>query len=67
MITNKQKEFLEKLKKAYGLEPLPSFEKICHDLGFKSKNSIWQYFKKLLEWGYIKENLYTKYRDSHGS
>ncbi|MDD3012694.1 MAG: transcriptional repressor LexA [Candidatus Gastranaerophilales bacterium] len=55
MITQKQKDFLEKLKDKYGREPLPSFEKICEDLGFKSKNSIWQYFKKLLEYGHVKE------------
>jgi len=43
-------------KKKYGFKPLPSFEQIAKDLGFKSKNSIWQYFKKLLEFGYIKES-----------
>jgi len=55
MVTQKQKDFLEKLKSIYGKEPLPSFEKICQDLGFKSKNSIWQYFNKLLESGCLKE------------
>ena len=55
MITLKQKIFLNKLKKIYNKEPLPSFEKICKDMGYKSKNSIWQYFRKLIEYGYIKE------------
>ncbi|OGI20328.1 MAG: hypothetical protein A2255_10480 [Candidatus Melainabacteria bacterium RIFOXYA2_FULL_32_9] len=51
MITRKQKNFLNKLKETYGNKPLPSFEQICKDLGYKSKNSIWQYFKKLLDHG----------------
>jgi repressor LexA len=55
MITQKQKDFLEKLKDKYGKAPLPSFEKICSDFGLKSKNSVWQYFKKLLEYGYLQE------------
>lgn len=55
MITHKQKTFLNKLKEIYDKEPLPSFEKICKDMGYKSKNSIWQYFRKLIEHGYIKE------------
>jgi repressor LexA len=55
MITIKQKEFLNRLKEFYGNEPLPGFEKICDDLGFKSKNSIWQYFQKLMQHGYLKE------------
>jgi len=55
MITHKQKTFLNKLKEIYNKEPLPSFEKICKDMGYKSKNSIWQYFQKLIEYGYIKE------------
>jgi len=55
MVTEKQKNFLEKLKEAYGGEPLPSFEKICADLGYKSKNSVWQYFNKLMDCGLIRE------------
>jgi SOS regulatory protein LexA len=55
MLTLKQKNFLEKLKETYGSEPLPSFDKICFSLGLKSKNSVWQYFKKLIENGYLKE------------
>ena len=55
MLTKKQNEFLNKLKERYENEPLPSFKKICIDLGFKSKNSIWQYLKKLIEEGFIKE------------
>lgn len=56
MVTRKQKEFFNKLKEIYGNEPLPSFEKICKDFGYKSKNSVWQYFKKLIENGCIKEH-----------
>lgn len=49
MITNKQKEFFNRLKEQYGKQPLPSFEIIANDFGFKHKNSIWQYFNKLKE------------------
>lgn len=49
MVTKKQKQFLDKLKDFYGKDPLPSYEVICQDLGYKSKNSIWQYVQKLLE------------------
>lgn len=55
MITKKQKDFLNNLLQTYGKEPLPSFERICADLGFKSKNSVWQYVQKLIEAGLIKE------------
>jgi SOS regulatory protein LexA len=55
MITRKQKEFLNKLQEAYSNGLLPSFEQICKDLGYKSKNSIWQYFTKLMQQGFIKE------------
>jgi len=54
MLTQKQKEFFEKLKAAYGKEPLPSFEKIASEFGFKHKNSVWQYFKKFRESGLIR-------------
>ena len=47
MATEKQKEFLEKLKTTYGKDYLPSFEEIAKKFGFKHKNSVWQYFKKL--------------------
>ncbi|MCR5261367.1 MAG: hypothetical protein K6C94_05960 [Candidatus Gastranaerophilales bacterium] len=47
MSTQKQKEFLENLKQRYGKDFLPSFENIAKDLGFKHKNSVWQYFNKL--------------------
>lgn len=47
MSTEKQKTFFENLKKLYGKEPLPSYEQIAKDFGFKHKNSVWQYFKKL--------------------
>lgn len=55
MITQKQKDFLEKLKATYGKETLPSFEIIAKTFGFKHKNSVWQYFNKLKE-----ENLITE-------
>jgi len=55
MLTEKQKIFFEKLKELYGKEPLPSFEKIASDLGFKHKNSVWQYFNRLKELDLIKE------------
>ena len=54
-LSTKQKNFFENLKKAYGQEPLPSFEKIAGDFGFKHKNSVWQYFNKLKEFDLIKE------------
>ncbi len=54
-LSEKQKNFFENLKKAYGKEPLPSFEKIAQAFGFKHKNSVWQYFNKLKECGLIKE------------
>ncbi len=55
MLSGKQKTFFENLKNAYGREPLPSYEKIAQDFGFKHKNSVWQYFKKLKESDLIKE------------
>lgn len=55
MLTEKQKTFFENLKKIYGTEPLPSFEVIARDSGFKHKNSVWQYFSKLKEENLIKE------------
>ena len=54
MLTNKQKNFFEELKATYGKDPLPSFEKIAADFGFKHKNSVWQYFKKLKDFGLVK-------------
>lgn len=54
-LSEKQKTFFENLKKAYGKEPLPSFEKIAQAFGFKHKNSVWQYFKKLKENELVKE------------
>lgn len=55
MLSEKQKKFFENLKKNYGKEPLPSFEIIAKDFGFKHKNSVWQYFNKLKENDLIKE------------
>ncbi|MGD9580740.1 MAG: LexA family protein [Vampirovibrionia bacterium] len=54
MVTKKQTDFLNKLIETYGKEPLPSYDTICKDLGYKSKNSIWQYFQKLVEEEFIK-------------
>ena len=54
-LSQKQKDFFENIKKEYGKEPLPSFEKIAKTFGFKHKNSVWQYFKKLKEANLIKE------------
>ena len=55
MLSEKQKIFFENLKKSYGKEPLPSFEIIAKDFGFKHKNSVWQYFNKLKENNLIRE------------
>ncbi len=55
MASEKQKGFFENLKKLYGKEPLPSYEKIAKDFGFKHKNSVWQYFNKLREEDLIRE------------
>lgn len=48
MITRKQTIFLNKLIELYGKEPLPSIENIAKDLGYKSKNSVWQYFQTMI-------------------
>ena len=56
-LTNKQQEIYNKILELYGHEPLPSFDVISNDLGFKSKTSIWQYFQKFLELGLIKEKF----------
>lgn len=56
-LTNKQQEIYNKLLELYGNEPLPSFDLICNDLGFKSKNSVWQYFQKFIEQGLVKEKF----------
>ena len=55
MLTDKQKNFFEKLKETYGKEVLPSFEQIAKEFGFKHKNSVWQYFNKLKEENLIEE------------
>jgi repressor LexA len=56
MLTRKQTDFLQALIENYGKEPLPSYDKISEDLGYKSKNSVWQYFQKLLEHNLIRMN-----------
>lgn len=55
MLSEKQKSFFENLKKTYGKEPLPSYEKIAKEFGFKHKNSVWQYFNVLKDENLIKE------------
>lgn len=55
MLTEKQKTFFEKLKQIYGKNPLPSFDIIASEFGFKHKNSVWQYFNKLKEFDLIRE------------
>lgn len=55
MLTEKQKIFFEKLKESYGQDVLPSFEIIAKAFGFKHKNSVWQYFKKLKDENLIQE------------
>lgn len=55
MLTEKQKTFFEKLKESYGKDPLPSFERIAVEFGFRHKNSVWQYFNKLKEADLIRE------------
>jgi len=60
MLTKKQKDFFEKLKSLYGKDPLPSFERIAQEFGFKHKNSVWQYFNKLKEVGFI-DNIGEKF------
>lgn len=49
MLTDKQKDFFEKLKETYGKDVLPSFDIIAQQFGFKHKNSVWQYFNKFKE------------------
>ena len=46
-LTLKQNEFFCKLKDTFNQKPLPSFEKIKEAFGYKSKNSIKQYFNAL--------------------
>lgn len=69
MITQKQKEFLEKIKNLYGKEFLPSFETIAKALGYKHKNSVWQYFNKLKEENLIIEenNRFRLNREMFGA
>lgn len=55
MLTEKQKNFFENLKKTYGKDALPSFDVIAKEFGFKHKNSVWQYFNKFREEGLIEE------------
>lgn len=62
MLTEKQKQFFDKLKTAYGKEILPSFETIAKEFNFKHKNSVWQYFNKLKEEGLIEEDTDKRFR-----
>lgn len=54
-LTQRQKQFFEKLKQMYQKDPLPSLERIAKDFGFRHKNSVWQYFNKLKEADLIRE------------
>lgn len=56
-LTKKQQDVYNKLIQLYGNEPLPSFDLISIDLGFKSKTSVWQYFQKFIELGLIREKF----------
>lgn len=55
-LTTKQQEFFEGLKSEYGEDYLPSFEILAQKFGFKHKNSVLQYFKKLEDAGLIIKN-----------
>lgn len=60
-LTEKQKDFFEKLKNTYSTKALPSYEKIKNEFGYKSKNSIKQYIEKLKDNGFLvyeDENFY---------
>lgn len=69
MLTDKQKEFFEKLKQTYGKDVLPSLENIAKQFGFKHKNSVWQYFNKFKEENLIYEenNRYRINKDLFGA
>ncbi len=69
MLTEKQKNFFEELKQAYGQDVLPSFDAIAKDFGFKHKNSVWQYFNKLKEENLIQEknNRFFINKDNFGA
>ena len=69
MLTEKQKQFFEKLKETYGKDVLPSFDIIAKDFGFKHKNSVWQYFNKLKEENliYEKNNRFYINKDLFGA
>lgn len=58
-LTQKQKEFFDKLKNHYGSKALSSYEKMKEIFGFKSKNSIKQYVEVLEN-----ENLIVKNEDN---
>ena len=58
-LTIKQQIFFENLKNKYSNQPLPSYDKIAKELGFKSKNSIRQYMEILK-----KENLIQQINNS---
>ncbi len=54
-LTQKQKDFFEKLKERYQQRALSSYEKLKNELGYKSKNSIKQYIEILKEENLIEE------------
>ncbi len=60
-LTERQKEFFEKLSETFSYRALPSYETIRKIFGYKSKNSIKQYVEVLKNKGFLiieDENLY---------
>ncbi len=58
-LTERQREFFEKLKEFFSTKALPSYETIKNEFGYKSKNSIKQYVEILKNKGFlIQDNEY---------
>lgn len=58
-LTERQRDFFEKLKEFFSTKALPSYEIIKNEFGYKSKNSIKQYVEILKNKGFlIQENEY---------
>ena len=60
-LTERQKEFFEKLSETFAYRALPSYETIRKIFGYKSKNSIKQYVEVLKNKGFLiieDENFY---------
>ena len=61
-LTERQKDFFEKLCMVFKQKALPSYEIIKNEFGYKSKNSIKQYVEILKNKGFLvqeNENLYV--------